>query len=297
MRRDLMAQSGRKRGIGGEGGVLLLSQARKQARSPQARHSVNVMQWMRASMLCLWAGLLALPVPCAVSAQAPTTPLEKPVWAKNATALSCQRGRAPIEAPDHRSSLRTVCLKAAGHFIAYELELITADGKRRHIGLRMGSNEVLWAPNSRAFVVNGGVSSSAGFFVDVYRIEDSGRVTVKAITDAAQRDMVKSFPPCKASHSDPEECKEIARDPEWNMSGLGWSDDSSAVHVFAEVPCSSRYGGIMCEVQGYELRVEDGRILRRLSARQTRREWGMLAAWKIHIPDPPEYESAQIKAR
>jgi hypothetical protein len=73
------------------------------------------------------------------------------------------------------------------------------------------------------------------------------------------------------------------------MSGLKWSADSSAVYVFAEVPCSSSYGGIMCQVLGYELSVPTGRILKRLSAQKTKQEWGKFAAWKINVPDRPEY--------
>jgi len=248
------------------------------------------MQFMHVSWACLWAGLQALfffPLP--ISAQDRTIPTEKPIWAKNATVLDCRRSRVPIEAPDHLASVRTVCLKAAGNFVPYELELTTADGKRQEVSLRMGANEALWAPNSKSFLVNGGESAIAGFFVDVYQILDSGRVSVRTVTNAAQRDMVRSFPPCRASHRIEKECAEYAHDPEYDMSGLGWSGDSSAVYVFAEVPCGSRYGGIMCQVLGYELSVPNGRILRRLSAKQAKQEWGTLAAWKIRIPEPPEY--------
>lgn len=249
---------------------------------------------MNTSILCLWAGLLAMPFPLPLSAQAQTAPIEKPIWAKNAAVLNCRRGRAPIEAPDHQASVRTVCLKAAGDSVAYGLELVTADGKPHEVGLRPGANELLWAPNSKSFLVNGSEGSSGGFFVDVYQIMDSGRVAARTVTNAAQRDMVRSFPPCRASNRDEKECVEYTRDPEYNMSGLGWSDDSSTIYVFAEVPCSSSYGGIMCQVLGYELSVPRGRILRRLSATQAKQEWGPLAAWKIRIPEPPEYGPAQL---
>jgi hypothetical protein len=161
------------------------------------------------------------------------------------------------------------------------------------LGCAGGAEEVLWAPNSKSFLVNGGQTAIAGFFVDVYQILDSGRVAVRAVTNAAQRDMVRSFPPCKALYSDEKECAEFARNPEYNMSGLGWSDDSSAVYVFAEVPPSSRYGGIMGQVLGYELSIPDGHILKRFSAKQAKQEWGTLAAWRIRIPEPPEYGPAQ----
>lgn len=227
--------------------------------------------------------------PRPVAAQDQPVRPEKPIWAKNATVLNCRRGRASIQACDHVASVRTVCLKTAMGFLPYSLEMATADGKRRELPLRFGANELLWAPNSKAFLVNGGESAIAGFFVDIYQLRGPGRVQMGTVTNAAQRDMVKTFPPCKASNRDPKECAETARDPAYNMSGLGWSDDSSAVCVFAEVPCSSRYGGIMCQVLGYELSVPDGHILKRLSARQAKQEWGTLAAWNINIPEAPEY--------
>ena len=77
-------------------------------------------------------------------------------------------------------------------------------------------------------------------------------------------------------------------------SGLGWTEDSSAVYVFAEVPCSSSYGGIMCQVLGYELNVHSGRILKRLSAQQVKQEWAQFAAWDIRVPDPPKYGAAHV---
>jgi len=221
-----------------------------------------------------------------VSPQSQGTSPAEVIWAKNATALTCQPGGETIHAPDHLTSARVVC--AAG--LPFDLQVITADGRRHEVGLSFGANELLWAPNSRSFFVNGGQSSSAGFFIDVYQFEGSGRaVKVRTITKAAQRNMVASFPPCKASKIDKKDCATFARYPEYNMSGLGWSDDSSIVYVFAEVPCSSLYGGIMCQVLGFELSVPAGRILKRLSAQETKKKWAALAAWEINIPDPPEY--------
>jgi hypothetical protein len=61
------------------------------------------------------------------------------------------------------------------------------------------------------------------------------------------------------------------------------------VFVFAEVPTGGSYGGIAGEVLGYQLSVPDGRILKRLTARQMKTQWRDLMAWHMHIPDPPEY--------
>jgi hypothetical protein len=246
------------------------------------------MRYIHPFGLCLYVGLVGLAFSNDVEAQIRGTQRSKVVWAKDATALVCQRGGQTIKAPDHLTSARVMC----EYDRPFGLQVTTADGHRQEVGLRFGANELLWAPNSRSFFVDGGENSYAGFFIDVYQFKDSGRVVSPSITEAAYKDMVKSFPPCKASNRDETECTKIASDPEcYNMSGLEWSTDSSAVYVFAEVPCSSRYRGIMCQVLGYELSVPDGRILKRLSAQETKNEWGRFAAWKINIPEPPAYGS------
>jgi hypothetical protein len=214
------------------------------------------MRYIDAFGLCLYVGLVGVTCP-SIAAQIQGTPRSKVFWAKNATALVCQRSGQTIKAPDHLTSARVMCESDS----PFGLQVITADGHRQEVGLRYGAHELLWAPNSRSFFVDGGANSYAGFFIDVYQFEDLGRVVTPPATEAAFGDMVKSFPPCKASNRDETECERMARDPEYyNMSGLKGSTDSSAVYVFAEVPCSSRYGGIMCQVLGYELSVPEGRI-------------------------------------
>jgi hypothetical protein len=73
------------------------------------------------------------------------------------------------------------------------------------------------------------------------------------------------------------------------MSGVSWVRGSTAVVVMAEVPCSSSYGGIMCQVQGYELDAANGSILKRMSAAELKKQWQHKMAWDMHIPDHPQY--------
>jgi hypothetical protein len=176
----------------------------------------------------------------------------------------------------------------------YSLRVVALAGGEYAAPLREGAHELLWAPNSRMFLVNGSENSNSGLFVDVYQIENSG-IRKLTITGLAQKDMVKSFPPCKAWNRDEATCAAIANDPEFNMSGLAWTKDSSAILVFAEVPCDSLYGGIMCQIRGYKLNAFDGSILKRLSASQTNRQWGKYAAWSVRIPEPPKYGSTHLK--
>ncbi|HEX3742088.1 MAG TPA: hypothetical protein VHV29_20475 [Terriglobales bacterium] len=84
-------------------------------------------------------------------------------------------------------------------------------------------------------------------------------------------------------------CAKIAHDPEYNMSGLAWADRSSAVIVMAEVPFSSSYGGIMCQVLGYKLDTVTGKILQRMTARQLKSRWQHAMAWQLRTPHPPTY--------
>ncbi len=222
--------------------------------------------------------------------------IEQPIWAKQATALdrSCSSQSRSIASPDHQSSVEVLCHTRPNDDPIYAVRVTT---KSTHYDLPLdeGAHELLWAPNSRAFFIDGGTSSYAGFFVTVYRFSAQGSLEKLAVTSAAQGDMVVSFPPCKAFNRDPDEtdCRRIAADPQFNMSGVAWDDDSSAIYVFAEVPCSSSYGGIMCQVLGYELSVPDGRILKRFTASDVSRQWRGSMAWDMHKPDPPRYGRPQ----
>jgi hypothetical protein len=57
----------------------------------------------------------------------------------------------------------------------------------------------------------------------------------------------------------------------------------------AEVPSSSSYGGIMGQVEGYEIDSVSGRILKRLSATQFKTLWQSEMAFTMRIPEPAAY--------
>ena len=238
-----------------------------------------------------YAKLGILTVLWALFSDSPSWGLE-PIWAKNAVRVqtSCDPAtRIRIQSPDgtlvaevsceprDRDGDRKVFLRISG-----------LRGNARDVELPEGASELLWAPDSNSFFINGGKSGYAGFFVLVYDLR-SDHVEGRDITSEAQKDMVAIFPPCKAANRTEEDCKRIEQNLQYNMSGLAWTRGSAAIVVFAEVPCSSSYGGIMCQVEGYELDVATGRILRRLTAREMKKEWQKAAAWEIRIPDPPTY--------
>jgi len=253
------------------------------------------MRFITGSFCTLLLAFYALVYAVSVSAEKPENDVGRPIWAKNATALdlTCQPHSRAIRSPDRLSSVIVTCELKAGE-PTYRLRVITADHHEHELPMTEGSNELLWAPDSRAFFVNGGLGASSGFFVDVFQIDAAERVMKRTITRPAQMDMVKSFPPCKAWNGDEQDCLRTARHPEYNMSALAWTEDSSAIYVIGEVPCSSWYGGIMCQVLGYELAISDGHVVKRLSARQAKQQWGSFAAWDIRIPDPPKYGPAHV---
>jgi len=125
----------------------------------------------------------------------------------------------------------------------------------------------------------------------VYRLGE-GKLEQLNITQAAQMDMVHSFPPCKALNRDASACHRIEEDPQFNMSGIAWTADSQAIEVFAEIPCSGSYGGILCSVKGYKLSVPSGRIMERLSAALVKKQWQSAMAWQMTVPDAPVYGKA-----
>jgi hypothetical protein len=189
-------------------------------------------------------------------------------------------------------------VKYKKHQIEKEYELLEVyfvlrgqDGSRREGGFPAGFQDIdlLWSPDSKAFFVNGGNGGAIwGFWVYIYRIDDPALEPLD-VTGQAQRDMVKTFPPCKASGIDRKLCLELEKDPENNMSGIDWSNGSSTIVVMAEVPPSGGMGGIGGQVIGYELDVPTGKIVRRMNAREFAKNWQKSMAWRFNIPDPPEY--------
>jgi hypothetical protein len=219
---------------------------------------------------------------------------EHPLWSKEATPLdlSCANPPVRILSPDNHSFVEIACKLHEGDDPQYSMH-ISAEGKTYHAAFDEGARELAWSPDSKAFFINGNTSSYAGFFVATYRIDPTSGLHKIDVTKQAQRDMVSSFPPCEAFNRDAADCARIAANPEYNMSGIAWEHDSSAIDVFAEIPCSSSYGGIMCQVTGYELNVSDGRIIKRFMAKEVQIRWQKEMAWRMNIPDKPVYGPPQ----
>jgi len=224
-----------------------------------------------------------------------------PIWAREAVAITVKCGggqtqaRQRVASPDGSTTLELLCrnstrddegllLRAVrGDRTIVLVPVVTSDDSWR-------PQELLWAPDSTAFFINGSPSAYAGFAFVVYRVA-ANSVTPVDVTNLTQRDMVRTFPPCRARSLSDAECGVIEEKPEFNMSALAWSHGDAAVIVFGEVPCSGQYGGIACQVMGYEVAVPTGTILQRLSAPELKRRCQSDMAWPMKMPDPPQYRS------
>jgi hypothetical protein len=233
----------------------------------------------------------------------------KPTWAKKATGFpsECREKRdfmrckpVRIPAPDGKSSVevfyKSQAITPQDSILEASLRVTTPRGGTVEMGVPWGFQDIdlLWSPDSKAFFINGGRGSAiAGFFVYVYLLDGPAISEIQStdLTRAAMRDMVHSFPPCKAASLDLYDCKAMETDPDYyNMSGLDWVGDSSHLLVLAQVPCTSRFGGIMCEAMGYVLHLPTGRILRRIEAKELKSQWQKSIAFNLEVPEPPEYE-------
>jgi len=226
----------------------------------------------------------------------------QPVWAKHAVPIGGCDIKVP--SPNHKLLAEVICRNKAkegdiDRFLRVtdgagrKYDLIFEDSLDSALGLKRGA-ELLWSPNSNEFLINGGETAISGFFVDVYQIAPK-EVEKFDVTDAAQKDMVRSFPPCKATILDERECHRMENHPDYNMSAVAWVPEKSAIIVMAQIPCSSSYGGIMCQLLGYEIQVPSGKILQRLTAKELKEKWQHDIGWRMSIPDPPDYKPLKSK--
>ena len=199
-----------------------------------------------------------------------------------------------IRSPDHKN---VVDLRYAAD--PYDPGIEVAELTVFSNGKRLGEvvppatveDEVVWSPDSKAFFITGNNNANGWDESAVHLLSDPDLGPGNIFGDV-QQDMARSFPPCRAKYYHPANCAEYAAHPDEYIGviGLDWIGGSLGVVVMAEVPCSSYWGGIMCQVLGYEVEVPSGKILRRMEPREFKRRWQKSMAWNFEIPDPPEYE-------
>ena len=150
--------------------------------------------------------------------------------------------------------------------------------------------DVLWSPDSQFIALSGNINGQMSF-MRVLRIDNSGPVEIDVVREAFQ-DMLGRFPPSRArSYLDPDLREEIPQHEDYlNFSAIDWTDAHTLV-VMSEVPCESRWGGIMCQVMGYEVDALSGKILRAMTAAEFKKKWQHAMPFRFHVPDPPEWKN------
>jgi hypothetical protein len=152
----------------------------------------------------------------------------------------------------------------------------------------LGGVDVLWSPDSRFLAVTGGLNAYTES-TRVYEITPTGSKLLDTFREASAN-MLESFPPCKASNVDREGCERQEQNPFFNFAAIAWSGPNSLV-VMSEIPCSSRYGGFMCQIVGYEIDIRTGHILHQMKADQFKARWQRAMAWNFRVPDPPQFKT------
>ncbi len=256
---------------------------------------------MRGMTLFVGCGLFLL-LPEAVLAGEPML-AKKGVGVATTCWLDHPQQCRPLRIPSpNRKSLIEVRYDRLGDLSLNAYLRVTTQG--REIGkagpraLDTGS-DVLWSPDSTKFFLSGSEGSALGpMYVDIYRLDDPKLEPID-VTALALKDMVATFPPCRAKNIDMYDCHQLTDDPGSfiSMSGVDWLPDSSAIVVIAQVMPSSRLGGIMGQMMGYVLEVPTGKILQRMEAREFTRKWQRSLALKIDPADlgPPDYKDEPSK--
>ncbi len=217
---------------------------------------------------------------------------DKPNWARKGTGFAgvCPSGNCRplrIVAPDKKSLVEVIYQDGNAY-----LRVTGADKQAREIRDVSNSpqNDLLWAPDSKAFFIDAGEGMTSPAFVQVYLLDEE-QLRALDVTRQVEQDMVKTYPPCKALYLDEASCRKLERDPGYNLTAIDWVDDSSVLVVLAQVPCTSNYGGIMCQAMGYEVEVPSGKILKRMTPAEFKAEWQKNMVQRFRIPELPQYQN------
>lgn len=146
--------------------------------------------------------------------------------------------------------------------------------------------DVLWSPDARFLALTGSPTGNTNATL-VYEITSSGPVPLDAIREPSQ-EMLRRFPPCRARGADPDACSRLHEGDDFNFATVAWEDAHTLV-VMGEVPCSSFWGGIMCQVMGYEVNLPSGAIVGVMSAREFKSKWRHAMPFRLRVPGPPEW--------
>jgi hypothetical protein len=226
-----------------------------------------------------------------------------PVWAKKAVSFrawcdaddrnECKPLR--IASPDSKSAVEVSYnrLPDDPDIVAASLRVTTLGRHRGEVQpVASVQDEISWSPDSKAFFINGNENANGWDLLAVHRLDDPN-LGPGYIAHEVKQDTFRSLPPCRANPP-VDDCAGLGAEP-YDYIGvlaLDWIGDSSRMVVMTEIPCSSRFGGIWCQVLGYEIEVPSGKILRRMEPKDFARRWQHSMGWEFRIPDPPEFKTS-----
>jgi hypothetical protein len=217
---------------------------------------------------------------------------EKPTWARKGTGFAgvCRSGNCRplrIVAPDKKSVVEVLYQDGNAY-----LRVTGPDKQVREVRDVSSSpaNDLQWAPDSKAFFIDGSEGMTSPGYVQVFML-DEAELRPLDVTGQVEQDMVKTYPPCKAVYLDAASCRKIEQNPEFNLTAIDWVDDSSALVVMAQVPCTSNFGGILCQVMGYEVEVPSGKVLHRMTPAEFKTKWQKSMAQRLQIPETAQYQN------
>lgn len=212
---------------------------------------------------------------------------ERILWAKGATHFGheCPPSRADscilanVASPDHQIALE---VRRTRDDISFEVvrgtkhfRLSTPAGMDAEIGWYTGM-EILWAPNSSA-VSLAWSENAITLASQIYVMTPDGPIPMDL--GAVMADLVKDYPPCVGN---PGPCP-INRDgKDYNYLTVGWAAPHT-VALMGEVGESSSFGRNMAKVNGYEVDVPSGRIVRVLKPKAFKERWQSHMGWAFNV--------------
>jgi hypothetical protein len=222
-----------------------------------------------------------------------TAVAESPAYSRGATGIKvlCFDGQkcpsAEVPSPDHSTDFRLIRDDHERAVYAFSRSGAAPGQLWRVSGDDWVDVDVLWAPGSR-FVALSGNTSGMSNSVRVYQVTESG-ATAFDVARAPFEDMLRTFSPCKAENADPSFCRTLTSADDFNFAAVAWKDPNTIV-LMGEIPCEGTYGGVMCQVMGYEVDVPSGKILQRMTAAEFKHDWQRSMAWKFRVPEPPAWQ-------
>lgn len=227
------------------------------------------------------------------------------IWSKNGIAVHVPAGKravaravkaVPLEiySPNHSKQVAVTFFDIGDGIANLGMELYKGHKEIELplCGVLTVEEEVLWSPDSQTLAVTGSDSGITNW-TKIFRLANKTPQTVSL--RAVQEDMAVTYPICEGQNIEEAVCRAEKNGDQFNYATIAWADATTAV-IMAEIPCSSSQGGMMCQVEGYEIDVRSGHILRRMTARELKKRWQSKLAWNLRIPDGPNLKSKTLIA-